>query len=61
MGREPAVRSASGTFTLAGILPYTVQVAGRGSAAGLPEMANCNHIGGVSQHMGERKIILSGI
>jgi translocation and assembly module TamB len=38
VGREPAVRSASGTYTLTGTLPYRVHVSGRGSAAGLPEM-----------------------
>jgi translocation and assembly module TamB len=38
VGRYVAVRSASGTFTLRGILPYQVQLRGRGSAADLPEM-----------------------
>jgi translocation and assembly module TamB len=38
VGRDPAVRSASGTYALEGILPYKVHVNGRGSAAGLPEM-----------------------
>lgn len=38
VGRNPAVRSAAGTFTLAGVLPYTVHVNGRGRAADLPEM-----------------------
>jgi translocation and assembly module TamB len=37
-GRNPAVRGVAGTFTLAGVLPYTVHVSGRGRAADLPEM-----------------------
>jgi translocation and assembly module TamB len=37
-GRNPAVRGVTGTFTLAGVLPYTVHVSGRGRAAELPEM-----------------------
>jgi translocation and assembly module TamB len=38
-GRDPAVRSAAGTFTLAGVLPYDVHLSGRGGGAGLPEMS----------------------
>jgi len=38
VGRNPAVRGVAGTFTLAGVLPYTVHVSGRGRAAELPEM-----------------------
>ena len=37
-GRDPAVRSAAGAFTLSGLLPYQVHLGGRGRAAGLPEM-----------------------
>jgi translocation and assembly module TamB len=37
-GRYVAVRSASGTFTLQGILPYKVHLSARGRAADLPEM-----------------------
>ncbi|MBV8307675.1 MAG: translocation/assembly module TamB domain-containing protein, partial [Gammaproteobacteria bacterium] len=37
-GREPAVRSAAASFTVAGVTPYEVHVSGRGRAAGLPEM-----------------------
>jgi translocation and assembly module TamB len=37
-GREPAVRSPAGAFTLSGLLPYQVQLRGRGRAAELPEM-----------------------
>ncbi|HEY6825187.1 MAG TPA: hypothetical protein VI195_12145, partial [Steroidobacteraceae bacterium] len=37
-GRAPAVRSAAGSFTLAGVLPYQVHLRGRGRAAELPEM-----------------------
>jgi hypothetical protein len=39
VGRYVAVRSASGTFTLRGILPYQVHLSGRGRAADFPEMA----------------------
>jgi translocation and assembly module TamB len=38
VGRYVAVRSASGTFTLRGVLPYQVHLSGRGRAADLPEM-----------------------
>jgi len=38
MGREVAVRSATGSFALAGVLPYEIHVSGTGRAAGLPEM-----------------------
>jgi translocation and assembly module TamB len=38
VGRDSAVRSATGSFTLAGVLPYAVHVTGIGRAAGLPEM-----------------------
>ncbi len=37
-GRSPAVRSAAASFALSGIMPYKVQVTGRGRAAELPEM-----------------------
>ena len=38
VGREAAVRSAAGTFTLSGLMPYQVHISGRGLAAALPEM-----------------------
>jgi translocation and assembly module TamB len=38
VGRDPAVRSPAGAFTLSGLLPYQVQLRGRGRAAELPEM-----------------------
>jgi len=38
VGRDAAVRSAAGSFTLAGLMPYQVHVRGRGRAAQLPEM-----------------------
>jgi translocation and assembly module TamB len=38
VGRDADVRSAAGTFTLSGLMPYQVHVSGRGRAAGLPEM-----------------------
>jgi translocation and assembly module TamB len=38
VGRNIAVSSASGSFTLAGVLPYQVRLSGRGRAAQLPEM-----------------------
>lgn len=38
VGRYVAVRSASGTFSLRGVLPYQVHLSGRGRAADLPEM-----------------------
>jgi translocation and assembly module TamB len=38
VGRNPAVRSAAGTFVLTGVMPYRVRVSGRGRAAELPEM-----------------------
>ena len=37
-GREPGVRSGSGTFTLEGVLPYRVHVTGDARAADLPVM-----------------------
>src|SRR5215475_14949718 len=37
-GRDPAVRSPAGAFTISGLLPYQVQLRGRGRAAELPEM-----------------------
>ena len=37
-GREPAVRSAAGEFTLSGTLPYQLHLTGRARAAELPEM-----------------------
>jgi translocation and assembly module TamB len=37
-GREPAVRSASGSFTFSGVLPYKVHLAGSVRAAALPVM-----------------------
>jgi len=37
-GRDPAVRSAAGSFTLSGILPYRVHVAGSARAADLEAM-----------------------
>ncbi len=37
-GRDAAVRSAAGSFTLSGVMPYRVHVSGRGRAAELPEM-----------------------
>jgi translocation and assembly module TamB len=38
VGRYVAVSSASGNFTLQGLLPYKVHLSGRGRAADLPEM-----------------------
>ncbi|MFI4878891.1 MAG: translocation/assembly module TamB domain-containing protein [Steroidobacterales bacterium] len=38
VGRYVAVRSAAGTFTLQGILPYKVRLSGRGRAADFAEM-----------------------
>jgi translocation and assembly module TamB len=38
IGRDVAIRSAAGTFTLQGILPYKVHLSGRGQAADLAEM-----------------------
>ena len=38
VGREVAVRSAAGAFTLSGVLPYKVHVSGRARAADLAEM-----------------------
>jgi translocation and assembly module TamB len=35
-GRDPAVRSAGGTFTLSGLMPYQVHVSGSAQAADLP-------------------------
>jgi len=37
-GHDPVVRSPAGAFTLSGLLPYQVQLRGRGRAAELPEM-----------------------
>src|SRR5215469_1697915 len=37
-GREAVLKSAVGSFTLQGILPYKVHLRGRGQAAALPEM-----------------------
>ena len=37
-GRDVAVRSSAGTFTLAGVLPYAVHLRGTGQAANLPPM-----------------------
>ena len=38
VGRDVAIRSAAGDFTLQGILPYKVHLTGRGRAADLAEM-----------------------
>jgi translocation and assembly module TamB len=38
IGRDPAIRSAEGSFTLSGLMPYRVRVQGRGRAVDLPEM-----------------------
>lgn len=38
VGRDIAARSAAGTFTMSGTLPYRLHLAGRGSAANLPVM-----------------------
>lgn len=37
-GKDPAVRSAAGDFTVEGVLPYQVHAAGKARAAQLPEM-----------------------
>jgi translocation and assembly module TamB len=37
-GRDVAVRSPTGSFALAGLMPYQVRLSGRGRAAELPEM-----------------------
>jgi translocation and assembly module TamB len=37
-GREPAVRSAAGSFTFRGVLPYAVHLAGSARVAALPVM-----------------------
>ena len=37
-GRDVAVRSAAGAFTLSGVLPYKVHITGRGRAADMAEM-----------------------
>ena len=37
-GARPAVTGGSGSFTLAGVLPYEVHVSGSARAAGLPQM-----------------------
>jgi translocation and assembly module TamB len=38
IAREPAVRSATGTYAISGILPYQVRLTGTGSSAGLAPM-----------------------
>ncbi|HEY0767165.1 MAG TPA: translocation/assembly module TamB domain-containing protein [Steroidobacteraceae bacterium] len=38
VGRDPAVRDAAGSFTLAGVLPYRVHLSGSARAADLPLM-----------------------
>ena len=38
VGRDPALRSASGSFTLAGLLPYRVRLSGSARVADLPLM-----------------------
>jgi translocation and assembly module TamB len=38
VGRDPALAGASGSFTLAGVLPYRVRLSGSARAAGLPLM-----------------------
>jgi translocation and assembly module TamB len=38
VGRDPALSGASGSFTLAGLLPYRVHASGSARAAGLPLM-----------------------
>jgi translocation and assembly module TamB len=38
VGRDPALSAASGSFTLAGLLPYRVRLSGSARAAGLPTM-----------------------
>src|SRR6202030_3440220 len=38
VGRDPALSAASGSFTLAGVLPYRVHATGSARAAGLPLM-----------------------
>ena len=38
VGRDPALRSASGSFTLAGVLPYRMRASGSARAADLPLM-----------------------
>ncbi|MBV8909939.1 MAG: hypothetical protein JOZ89_04180, partial [Gammaproteobacteria bacterium] len=38
IGREPAVRSLAGSYTISGVLPYQVRLTGSGSAAGLAAM-----------------------
>ncbi len=38
VGRDPALSGASGSFTLAGVLPYRVHATGSARAAGLPPM-----------------------
>src|SRR4029077_5362742 len=35
VGHDPALSGASGSFTLAGVLPYRVRLSGRGRAGGL--------------------------
>jgi translocation and assembly module TamB len=39
LGRDAAVRSPAGSFSLAGVLPYEVHIAGSNHAASLPEMS----------------------
>ena len=38
VGREPAVRSLAGSYTISGVLPYQVHLTGSGSATGLAPM-----------------------
>jgi translocation and assembly module TamB len=38
LGRDPAVRSAAGTYTISGTLPYQVHLTGSGTALGLAPM-----------------------
>jgi len=38
LGREPAVRSAAGSYTISGVLPYRVHLRGSASSAGLAPM-----------------------
>ena len=38
LGRDPAVRSSAGAFTLSGIFPYRVHLTGKAIAANLPEV-----------------------
>jgi translocation and assembly module TamB len=38
LGRDPAVRSSAGAFTISGIFPYRVHLTGKAIAANLPEV-----------------------